>query len=90
MVEDITGDSAALIADAAPDRTDGNLTVVTNGDSLTPESYPWVFTTEPNMVVLRISLISKRGETEILLQPVIVQPVFKQQAQQMYGIIHGE
>lgn len=89
MVEDITGDEAVVLADGVPERSGSNLTLVTDGEPLTSKSFPWMFTTDPNTLVLRITLSSEHGSQEVLMQPVVIQPSFKMQAQQMHGLIHG-
>jgi hypothetical protein len=82
-VEDITSDAPDLICDAAPNIRDGSLHITAGGTTLTSITYPWMFESEPNTLVLRITLSSDDGSEEVLLQPVAVKASFKMQAQEL-------
>ena len=70
-VQEVLGTKALQIFDGSPEVTDKGLTIVAPAHIVSREHYPWLYSLEPTLLVLRVSLF-KAAEQDKVLQPVLI------------------
>ena len=71
------GPSAVLFFDGQPKPTDDGLIILAPAQTVSREHYPWLYSSEPTLFVLRV-LLFKVGQQDKLLQPVVIGTEIKQ------------
>src|SRR5262249_298742 len=77
-VQEVSGTKALQIFDGSPEVTDKGLTIVAPAHIVSPEHYPWLYSSEPTLLIFRVSLF-KAAEQDKLLQPVLIGADVKRQ-----------
>lgn len=77
-VQEVAGAKAIQIFDGPAEVTDKGLTIVAPEHIVSREHYPWLYSSEPTLLVLRVSLF-KAAEQDKLLQPVLIGTDVKRQ-----------
>jgi hypothetical protein len=70
-VQEVVGAKAMQIFDGPAEVTDKGITIIAPEHIVSRERYPWLYSSEPTLLVLRVSLF-KAGEQDKLLQPVLI------------------
>jgi len=70
-VQEVSGTKALQIFDGSPEVTDKGLTVVAPARIVLRELYPWLYSSQPTLLVLRVSLF-KAAEQDKVLQSVLI------------------
>ena len=71
-VQEVSGSVAMPLYDGPPKTIDGGLMVSARGSLTSRENYPWLYTSEATLLVLRITLHTADGEQDKLVQPVLI------------------
>jgi hypothetical protein len=77
-VQEVAGAKAIQIFDGPAEVTDRGLTIVAPEHIVSREHYPWLYSSEPTLLVLRVSLF-KAAEQDKILQPVLIGTDVKRQ-----------
>ena len=70
-VQEVSGTKALQIFDGSPEVTDKGPTIVAPAHIVLREHYPWLYSSQPTPLVLRVSLF-KAAEQDKVLQPVLI------------------
>jgi hypothetical protein len=76
-MQEVAGPSAVLFFDGQPKPTDDGLIILAPAQTVSREHYPWLYSSEPTLFVLRV-LLFKAGQQDKLLQPVVIGTEIKQ------------
>lgn len=76
-IQEVSGKVAVPLYDGPPKATERGLIVIAPGNIASRENYPWLYTPEATLVVLRVTLHTANGEQDKLLQPVVIGTVGK-------------
>ena len=79
VLQEVSGKQPMKLFSGVPERTDSGLLVVAPGELVSRLSYPWLYTTDRTIVVLRLELIRPGAKSDVLLQPVLIGPELKKQ-----------
>ena len=77
-VQEVSGATAVPIFDGPPKATDTGLFILAPEHIVSREQYPWLYSSEPTLLVFRVTLF-KAAEQDKLLQPVLIGTAIKQQ-----------
>jgi hypothetical protein len=76
-MQEVAGPRAVLLFDGQPKPTDNGLIILAPAHIVSREHYPWLYSSEPTLFVLRV-LLFKAGQQDKLLQPVVIGTEIKQ------------
>ena len=76
-MQEVAGPSAVLFFDGQPKPTDDGLIILAPAQTVSRVHYPWLYSSEPTLFVLRV-LLFKAGQQDKLLQPVVIGTEIKQ------------
>jgi len=79
VLQEVSGKQPIKLFSGVPERTDDGLLVVATGEIVSRSSYPWLYTADRTIVVLRLELIRPGAKSDVLLQPVLIGPEVKKQ-----------
>ena len=77
-VQEVSGAVAVQIFDGPPKATDEGLIILAPAQIVSREQYPWLYSSEPTLLVFRVTLF-KAAEQDRLLQPVLIGTEIKRQ-----------
>jgi hypothetical protein len=67
-VQKVSGKVAVPLYDGPPPASEGGLMIIAPGSIASRENYPWLYTPNNTLVVLRVTLHTADGEQDKLLQ----------------------
>jgi hypothetical protein len=70
-MQEVVGSKAVQIFDGRAEVTDKGIVLMAPEHLVSRERYPWLYSSEPTLLVLRVSLF-RAGEQDTLLQPVLI------------------
>src|SRR5262245_39597711 len=70
-VQEVVGAKAIQIFDGPVEVTDKGITILAPEHIVSREKYPWLYSSEPTLLVLRVTLF-KSAEQDKVLQPVLI------------------
>ncbi|HEX9163173.1 MAG TPA: hypothetical protein VF980_15820 [Thermoanaerobaculia bacterium] len=76
-LEDVSGKEAVVLAESEFRRPTTEATIEGTAHAVTPQNYPWLYSSEATILVLRITLYQSTGSPEVLIQPVLIGAVVK-------------
>ena len=76
-VQEVSGAVAVPLYDGPPQAAESGLMIIAPENIVSRENYPWLYTPESTLVVLRVTLHTADGEQDKLLQPVLIGNVGK-------------
>ena len=76
-MQEVAGPTAVPLFDGQPKATDNGIIILAPEHIVSREHYPWLYSSEPTLLVLRV-LLFKAGQQDKLLQPVVIGTEIKQ------------
>jgi hypothetical protein len=70
-MQEVAGPTAVPLFDGQPKATDNGIIILAPEHIVSREHYPWLYSSEPTLLVLRV-LLFKAGQQDKLLQPVVI------------------
>jgi hypothetical protein len=72
-VEEVSGKTVVSLFDGpVHDQDDGGVMIIAPAGMVTRSTYAWLYTAEPTLLIFRVTLTAADGETDVLLQPVLI------------------
>jgi hypothetical protein len=78
-VQEVSGKEAVTLFTGAPKATKDGLMIYAPGELVTRSAYPWLYTTDRTILVVRVELERPGDKPDVLLQPVLIGPDVKKQ-----------
>jgi hypothetical protein len=80
-VQEVSGKEVLTLFTGTPKQTKDGLMIYAPGELLTQSTYPWLYTPDRTVLVIRIELERPGEKPDVLLQPVLIGPDVKKQLQ---------
>ncbi|MFN7943529.1 MAG: hypothetical protein U0X73_18190 [Thermoanaerobaculia bacterium] len=76
-LEEVSGKSVIPIFSGRPSSTADGILIVGDGREISRGTFPWLYTADPSVFVLRVKLEAPDEQPDVLLQPVLIGPEVK-------------
>jgi len=77
-LQEVSGKTAVQLFDGRPEVKDDRLLILAPAQIVSREHYPWLYSSEATLLVLRATLHGAAGEQDLLVQPVLIGSESKQ------------
>jgi hypothetical protein len=78
-VQEVSGKEAVTLFTGAPKPTKDGLMIYAPGELVTRSAYPWLYSPDRTVLVVRVELERPGDKPDVLLQPVLIGPEVKKQ-----------
>ena len=78
-LQEVSGAEALTLAPGEPKKTPDGLMIIARGEHVTRSTYPWLYSPDRTILVLRVELERPGDKPDVLLQPVLIGPDVKKQ-----------
>ena len=78
-LQEVSGKTATNLFSGKPKQTEDGLIISAPAELVTRSSYPWLYSAEPTIFVLRVQLERAGTKPDVLLQPVLIGSYVKKQ-----------
>jgi hypothetical protein len=80
-LQEVSGNEVLTLFAGAPKMTPDGLMIYAPGEPVTRSAYPWLYSPDRTILVLRAELERRGEKSDVLLQPVLIGPEVKKQLQ---------
>ena len=80
-LQEVSGSEAVTLFTGAPKKSPDGLMIYAPGELVTRTAYPWLYTPDRTVLVLRVELERPGEKPDVLLQPVLIGPDVKKKLQ---------
>ena len=79
IVQEVSGKKAVQLFSGKPETTEKGILIIAPAELITRFQYPWLYTADRTILILRVQLERSGAKPDVLIQPVLIGPEVKQQ-----------